>query len=109
MHWFLLFMFAVGTSKNDDACNAGVCHTETLKNVGCKVALTRCLTDPVPVNVVALLTVKCIFVSQSNFIVSNQIKRFPLKYKIKTTDILRMSCIFMWAGRAQSVQRLDTC
>jgi hypothetical protein len=23
MRWFLLYMFEVGTSKNDDACNAG--------------------------------------------------------------------------------------
>jgi len=42
----------------------GVCHTEKLKNVESKVALTRCLTDPLPVLVVDRLTVEATFVSQ---------------------------------------------
>jgi hypothetical protein len=51
----------------DDACrlrNVGVCHTETLKNVESKVALTRCLTDPLPVHVVARLSVEATFVTE---------------------------------------------
>ena len=42
----------------------GVCHTETLKNVESKVALTRYLTDPLPVQVVDRLTDEAPFVSQ---------------------------------------------
>ena len=42
----------------------GVCRTETLKDVESKVALTRCLTDPLPVHVVDRLTVEATFVSQ---------------------------------------------